>query len=37
MKPVGIGSPGGETLGDASSIKLRFDASFMQMAAEGAL
>ena len=37
MNAVGIGFPGGETLGDANSINLRFDASFMQMAAEGAL
>ncbi|MEM7687733.1 MAG: putative urea ABC transporter substrate-binding protein [Pseudomonadota bacterium] len=34
---VGMAFPGGETLGDESNITLRFDASFMQMAADGAL
>jgi NitT/TauT family transport system substrate-binding protein len=34
---VGIAFPGGETLGDPANIKLRFDASYMQLAADGAL
>ena len=34
---VGISFPGGKTLGDANNIKLRFDPSFMEMAASGAL
>jgi len=34
---VGIGFPGGKTLGDTGNIKLRFDPAFMQMAAEGKL
>ena len=34
---IGMEFPGGKTLGDASNITLRFDASFMQMAADGAL
>ena len=34
---VGIAFPGGEALGDPANIKLRFDATFMQMAADGAL
>ena len=29
--------PGGKTLGDTNNIKLRFDPSFMAMAAEGKL
>jgi NitT/TauT family transport system substrate-binding protein len=37
MDAVGIGFPGGRSLGSADSIKLRFDESFMQMAADGAL
>ncbi|MEM9085132.1 MAG: putative urea ABC transporter substrate-binding protein [Pseudomonadota bacterium] len=34
---IGMEFPGGKTLGDAENITLRFDASFMQMAADGAL
>ncbi|MEL6873518.1 MAG: lipid kinase, partial [Pseudomonadota bacterium] len=34
---VGIAFPGDKTLGDANNIKLRFDPSFMAMAAEGKL
>lgn len=34
---VGMSFPGGETLGDANSITLRFDTTFMQMAADGSL
>jgi NitT/TauT family transport system substrate-binding protein len=34
---VGIEFPGGKTLGNAKSIKMRFDATYMQMAAEGKL
>ena len=34
---IGMEFPGGNTLGDATNITLRFDASFMQMAADGAL
>ena len=34
---VGIGLPGGKTLGDASNVKLRFDPSFMEQAAAGKL
>ncbi len=34
---VGISFPGDKTLGDADNIKLRFDASYMQMAADDAL
>jgi NitT/TauT family transport system substrate-binding protein len=34
---VGIEFPGGKTLGNAKSIKMRFDASYMKMAADGAL
>jgi NitT/TauT family transport system substrate-binding protein len=34
---VGIEFPGGTTLGNKASIKMRFDASYMQMAAEGKL
>jgi len=34
---VGISFPGGETLGDAGNVKLRFDTSYMQMAADGEL
>lgn len=34
---VGISFPGGKTLGDARNVKLRYDASFMAMAAEGKL
>ncbi len=34
---VGIEYPGGVTTGDTSNVQLRFDPSFMQMAADGAL
>ena len=34
---IGMEFPGGKTLGDKGNIKLRFDAGFMQMAADGAL
>lgn len=34
---VGIEFPGGKTLGDTNNIKLRFDASFVKMAVDGAL
>lgn len=34
---VGIAFPDGKTLGDESNIKLRFDLSYMKMAADGAL
>jgi NitT/TauT family transport system substrate-binding protein len=34
---VGIGLPGGKTLGDTNNVKLRFDPSFMEEAAAGKL
>ncbi|MES2490395.1 MAG: putative urea ABC transporter substrate-binding protein [Pseudomonadota bacterium] len=34
---VGIAFPGGATLGDTKNIKLRFDASYMKLAADGKL
>ncbi|WP_421723830.1 putative urea ABC transporter substrate-binding protein [Bauldia sp.] len=34
---VGMAFPGGKTLGDTNNIKLRFDPSYMEMAAEGTL
>ncbi|MEM9310559.1 MAG: putative urea ABC transporter substrate-binding protein [Pseudomonadota bacterium] len=34
---IGMSFPGGKTLGDKSNITLRFDATYMQMAADGAL
>ncbi len=34
---VGISFPGGKTLGDAKNIKLRFDTTYMEMAAAGKL
>lgn len=34
---IGISFPGNKTLGDASRVTLRFDASFMKMAADGQL
>nr|WP_238995210.1 putative urea ABC transporter substrate-binding protein [Sphingomonas solaris] len=34
---VGIGLPGGKTLGDPANVKLRFDPSFMEQAAAGTL
>ncbi|AFL51312.1 NitT/TauT family transport system substrate-binding protein [Sinorhizobium fredii] len=34
---VGIAFPGGQVLGSADNVKLRFDASYMKLAAEGSL
>jgi NitT/TauT family transport system substrate-binding protein len=34
---IGIAFPGGQTIGDAGNVKLRFDAEYMGMAAEGKL
>lgn len=34
---VGMSFPGGETLGDADNVTLRFDTTYMQMAADGSL
>ena len=34
---VGVAYPDGSTTGDAANVKLRYDASFMKMAADGAL
>jgi len=34
---IGIAFPGGKVLGDKGNVKLRFDAGYMQMAAEGKL
>jgi NitT/TauT family transport system substrate-binding protein len=34
---VGVAYPDGATTGDPNNVKFRFDASFMEMAAEGAL
>ncbi|MEO0791867.1 MAG: lipid kinase, partial [Pseudomonadota bacterium] len=34
---VGIAFPGGKTLGNTANIKLRFDTTYMSMAAEGKL
>jgi NitT/TauT family transport system substrate-binding protein len=34
---IGMAFPGGKTLGDAQHVTLRFDASFMQLAADGKL
>ncbi|MEE4289411.1 MAG: putative urea ABC transporter substrate-binding protein [Erythrobacter sp.] len=34
---VGMEFPGGKTLGDADNVTLRFDTTYMQMAADGAL
>jgi NitT/TauT family transport system substrate-binding protein len=34
---IGIEFPGGKLLGDKANVKLRYDASFMQMAADGKL
>jgi NitT/TauT family transport system substrate-binding protein len=34
---VGIEFPGGKALGNAKAVKMRFDASYMKMAADGAL
>ena len=37
MDAVGIEFPGGKTLGDPKNIKMRFDASYMKLAADGKL
>ncbi|MFP5350845.1 MAG: putative urea ABC transporter substrate-binding protein [Gammaproteobacteria bacterium] len=37
MDAVGIAFPGGKTLGDAKNVKLRYDVSYMKLAAEGKL
>ena len=34
---VGIAFPGGKTLGDAKNVKMRFDATYMKLAADGKL
>lgn len=34
---IGIAFPGGKTLGDKKNVKLRFDATYMKMAADGKL
>jgi NitT/TauT family transport system substrate-binding protein len=34
---LGIALPGGKTLGDGANVKLRFDPSYMLMAAGGQL
>jgi NitT/TauT family transport system substrate-binding protein len=34
---IGISFPGGKTLGDANAVKLRFDDTYMRLAAEGKL
>ncbi len=34
---IGMAFPGGKTLGDTGNVKLRFDETFMQMAADGKL
>jgi NitT/TauT family transport system substrate-binding protein len=34
---IGIAFPSGAVLGDKGNVKLRFDATYMQMAAEGKL
>lgn len=34
---IGMSFPGGKTIGDAKNLKLRFDPSFMEMAAQGKL
>jgi NitT/TauT family transport system substrate-binding protein len=34
---VGIEFPGGKALGNAKNVKMRFDASYMKMAADGTL
>jgi NitT/TauT family transport system substrate-binding protein len=34
---IGMAFPGGRTLGDPNNVKLRFDETFMQMAADGKL
>jgi NitT/TauT family transport system substrate-binding protein len=34
---VGLEFPGGKTLGNAKNLKMRFDATYMQMAADGKL
>ena len=37
VNAVGIEFPGGVTLGNKANLKLRFDLSYMQLAAEGKL
>jgi NitT/TauT family transport system substrate-binding protein len=34
---IGIAFPGGKTLGDPANVKLRYDATYMQLAADGKL
>jgi NitT/TauT family transport system substrate-binding protein len=34
---VGIAFPGGVTLGDKANIKMRFDTTYMKLAADGKL
>ena len=34
---IGMEFPGGKTLGDKANVKLRFDPTFMQLAADGKL
>ena len=34
---IGIGFPGGKTLGDPQNVKLRFDTTYVQQAADGKL
>jgi NitT/TauT family transport system substrate-binding protein len=34
---VGVAFPDGSVFGDANNVKLRFDTSYMEMAADGAL
>ena len=34
---VGVSFPGGATYGDQANLKLRFDTTYVQMAADGAL
>jgi NitT/TauT family transport system substrate-binding protein len=34
---IGMSFPGGKTLGDSANVKLRFNETYMQMAADGKL
>ena len=34
---IGISFPGGKTLGDPANVKLRYDPTYMQLAADGKL
>ena len=34
---IGIGFPGGKSIGDTGNLKLRFDDTYMAMAADGKL